>query len=144
MIIVWLTLALALVVHEGSHYVLLRLAGLEPKPSFHFPGLGWKFQTQGATSRQLIDIWLIGPIMEALVWASAALLFPARAWELLLVMVVEMATNLLLPGSDGRRALRLLRSGQPLSAPANASAGAGQPAAEAVAAEAAREHLAGR
>lgn len=108
-VVIWVALGIALIVHEGSHYLLLRLAGLHPRPSFHFPGLGWRFSTQGATPRQLVSIWLAGPLMEGLVWASAAWLFPAQAWELLLVMVVEMGTNLLLPGSDGRRAYRLLR-----------------------------------
>ncbi len=108
MVVIWVALGIALAVHEGSHYVLLRMAGLHPRPSFHFPGLGWRFSTEGATPRQLISVWLVGPLTEGLVWASAAWLFPAQAWELLLVMVVEMGTNLLLPGSDGRRAYRLL------------------------------------
>lgn len=129
-VVIWVALGLALVVHEGSHYLLLRLAGLHPRPSFHFPGLGWRFSTEGATPRQLISIWLVGPLTEALVWASAAWLFPSQAWELLLVMAVEMGTNLLLPGSDGRRAYRLLRrirataveSGSSGSGPHSASA----------------------
>ncbi|MDA8331585.1 MAG: hypothetical protein M0027_10365 [Candidatus Dormibacteraeota bacterium] len=144
MIIVWLTLAVALVVHEGSHYLLLRLAGLDPKPSFHFPGLGWKFHTQGATSRQLVDIWLVGPIMEALVWAGSALLFPTWAWELLLVMVVEMATNLLLPGSDGRRALRLLRPGPTISTITGLSPEACETGAGAAVSDAPQERFAER
>lgn len=110
MVAIWATLVVALVVHEGSHYLLLRLAGLHPRPSFRFPGLGWRFNTGNASAQQLMDIWLVGPIMESLVWAAAALLFPSWAWELLLVMVVELVTNLVLPGSDGRRVLRLWRS----------------------------------
>lgn len=110
MLIVWIALGVALIVHEGSHYLLLRLAGLHPRPSFHFPGMGWKFNTAGASNRQLVDIWLIGPLMEALVWGGSALLFPRVAVDLFVVMGVEMATNLLLPGSDGRRALRLVRA----------------------------------
>jgi len=121
-IVIWVALGIALVVHEGSHYLLLRLAGLHPRPSFHFPGLGWRFNTEGASPRQLISIWLVGPLMEGLVWASAAWLFPAQAWELLLVMVVEMGTNLLLPGSDGRRAYRLLRRIRQTAVPAAATA----------------------
>ncbi len=108
MVVIWVALGIALAVHEGSHYLLLRMAGLHPRPSFHFPGLGWRFRTEGATPRQLISIWLVGPLMEGLVWAGAAWIFPAQAWDLLLVMVAEMGTNLLLPGSDGRRAYRLL------------------------------------
>ncbi|MHB8395264.1 MAG: hypothetical protein ACYDC5_12385 [Candidatus Dormibacteria bacterium] len=110
MLLVWITMGVALIVHEGSHYLLLRIAGLHPRPSFHFPGIGWRFNTAGASNRQLVDIWLGGPLMEALVWGTSALLFPQWAWELFVVMGVEMATNLLLPGSDGRRALRLVRS----------------------------------
>ncbi len=110
MVVIWATLVVALVVHEGSHYLLLRWAGLHPRPSFHFPGLGWRFNTGHASAHQLMDIWLVGPIMESLVWATAALLFSAWAWELLLVMGIELGTNLVLPGSDGRRVLRLWRS----------------------------------
>lgn len=109
MTVLWVTLAVALVVHEGSHYVRLRLAGLHPRPSLHFPGLGWKFSTENSTWAQLRSIWLIGPIMESLVWAGSAVLFPAQAWYLLLLLVVELMTNLLMPGSDGRRALRAHR-----------------------------------
>ncbi len=104
--ILWATLLVALVVHEGSHYVRLRLAGLHPRPSIHFPGLGWKFPVGDTTPAQLRSIWLIGPLMESLTWAGAALIFPTYAWYLLLLMVVELITNLLMPGSDGRRALR--------------------------------------
>jgi hypothetical protein len=111
MIVIWATLVVALVVHEGSHYLLLRLAGLRPRPSFHFPGLGWRFDTGNASAHQLIDIWLAGPVMESLVWATAALVFPRWGWELILVMVIELATNMLFPGSDGRRVLRLWRRG---------------------------------
>ncbi|MHB1574998.1 MAG: hypothetical protein ACYCX9_00565 [Candidatus Dormibacteria bacterium] len=107
MVVVWVALVVALVVHEGSHYLLLRLAGLRPRPSFHFPGLGWKFHTGNVSASQLIDIWLVGPVTETLVWATAALLFPRWSWELILVMVIELATNVAFPGSDGRRAMRL-------------------------------------
>ena len=109
MVVIWAAVGIAVLVHESSHYLLLRLAGLHPRPSFHFPGFGWRFNTGASTPRQLVSIWLIGPLTEGLVWASAAWLFPAQAWELLLVMVVEMGSNLLLPGSDGRRAYRLVR-----------------------------------
>ena len=109
MTVLWLTLVVALVVHEGSHYVRLRLAGLHPRPSFHFPGLGWKFAVERAKPHQLRSAWLIGPLAESVVWAGAALLFPGETVYLLLLMVVELITNLLLPGSDGRRALRSLR-----------------------------------
>ena len=109
MMVLWLTLVVALVVHEGSHYVRLRLAGLHPRPSFHFPGLGWKFAVERATPHQLRSAWLVGPLAESVVWAGAALLFPGETVYLLLLMVVELITNLLLPGSDGRRALRSLR-----------------------------------
>ena len=109
MTVLWLTLVAALVVHEGSHYVRLRLAGLHPRPSFHFPGLGWKFAVANVTARELRSVWLIGPLAESLVWSGAALLFPGETVYLLLLMTVELITNLLLPGSDGRRALRTLR-----------------------------------
>ncbi len=109
MTVLWLTLVVALVAHEGSHYVRLRLAGLHPRPSFHFPGLGWKFAVANASARELRSAWLIGPLAESLVWAGAALIFPGETVYLLLLMTVELMTNLLLPGSDGRRALRSLR-----------------------------------
>ncbi len=107
MVVIWATLLVALAVHEGSHYLLLRVAGLRPRPSFRFPGLGWRFDTGNASAHELIDIWLAGPVMESLVWATAAVVFPHWAWELILVMVVELMTNMMFPGSDGRRALRL-------------------------------------
>lgn len=109
MTVLWLTLVVALVAHEGSHYLRLRLAGLHPRPSFHFPGLGWKFAVASASARELRSVWLIGPLAESLVWAGAALLVPGETVYLLLLMMVELMTNLLLPGSDGRRALRSLR-----------------------------------
>jgi hypothetical protein len=117
MTVVWLTLVVALAIHEASHYGRLRVAGLHPRPSFHFPGLGWKFAVENATPHQLRNVWLVGPLAESIVWAGAALLFPAEAVYLVLLMVVELITNLLLPGSDGRRALRSLRAsaGRPSS-----------------------------
>lgn len=111
-VVLWGTLVVALVVHEGSHYVRLRLAGLHPRPSFHFPGIGWRFEVGDCSPGRLRSIWLIGPLMESLTWSGAALLFPAYAIDLMIVMVVELAVNLLFPGSDGRRVWRSWRREQ--------------------------------
>ncbi len=109
LVVIWAASAIALAPHELPRHGLLRPAGIHPRPSLHFPRLGWRFSPAGATPRQLVEIWLIRPLAESLVWVSVARLFPPRAWELLPVVAVEMGTSLPLPSGDGWLAHRWLR-----------------------------------
>lgn len=105
-------LVLAVILHEATHYVLLRRAGLSPRfavRAWGLKGLGWAFSTAGADRRRLVRMWLLGPFVESAVWLSGAALFAGLRGVFLLVLVVSLAGNLLLPGSDGMRALRTRR-----------------------------------
>ena len=102
----------AIVLHELAHYVLLRRIGARPRltaRAWGLKGVGWAFSRQGLDQRQLPGMWLQGPLVEVMVWCAGAILFPALASLFLLVMAVSFLGNMLLPGSDGRRALKVVR-----------------------------------
>ncbi|MGA9775261.1 MAG: hypothetical protein WBU92_05000 [Candidatus Dormiibacterota bacterium] len=118
MIELWLVLMLAVAVHETAHLVRMRAAHLSPVLTLGFLGVGWRFEPRLASARQLRSAWLIGPIAEALTWATAALLLRPEAAQLLLLMTVQLAANLMLPGSDGWRAAQTLLRPAPARQPA--------------------------
>lgn len=99
-------LVLATLAHEGAHFVLLRRAGAEPKFCWHGIGFGWRFDAAGVGSEKLIAQWLAGPISEGLLWLLGAAILPHLFGACLIVGGFQVAGNLLLPGSDGRRAWR--------------------------------------
>ncbi len=98
--------AAALVAHEGSHAVGLRLAGVEVAPSVRWQGIGWRFDPSRAPVRSLLRAWEAGPIAETVVWLVGAVLIPPWAFWLVLVAAVELAANWLIPGGDGSRVRR--------------------------------------
>ncbi len=96
----------ALVAHEGSHAVGLRLAGVEVHPSVRWQGIGWRFDPARAPVRGLLRAWELGPMTETMVWLIGAVLVPKMAFWLLVIAAVQLAANWLIPGGDGSRVRR--------------------------------------
>lgn len=105
----WLVLPVAMLAHEGAHYLHLRRLGIHPRLRFGVMALGWSFDPGTATSAQLRRMWLAGPLAEAVVWTSAAVLLRGWAIPCLIVMGVQLLSNLILPGTDGWRVGHSLR-----------------------------------
>jgi len=98
--------AAALVAHEGSHAVGLRLAGVEVHPSVRWQGVGWRFDPSRAPLPSLLRAWELGPLAETVVWLLGALLVPEMAFWLVLIAAAQLAANWLVPGGDGSRVRR--------------------------------------
>jgi hypothetical protein len=100
-LLIWLVLLLAVSVHEGSHFLVLRHLAARPRPTIGILGPGWVFQSGHLSDRQLRLVWAAGPVTETLVWGSAAICARGLAGPLLTLLVVQLLANSLLPGSDG-------------------------------------------
>lgn len=103
---VLLVVLLALCAHEGTHYLLLKRAGANPKPAaraWGLKGIGWAFYSRGISRRALRVQWIAGPAVEGAAWITAALAMPAWRGLFLLLLAVDVLGNWL-PGGDLRRA----------------------------------------
>lgn len=109
MLALWLVLPLAMLAHEGAHYLDLRRLGIRPRLKLGVMAIGWSFDPGAATPAQLRRMWLAGPLAEAVVWTSAAIFLRDWAIPCLIVMAVQLLSNLILPGTDGWRIGRSLR-----------------------------------
>ncbi len=106
-------LIVAVLLHEGVHYVLLRGAGAEPHftvRAWGLKGVGWRFDARGLPKATLAYQWIAGPCAEMLVWLWGILLFPDLANLFKFILVFSLAGNMLLPGSDGWRAFKSMRA----------------------------------
>ena len=104
--VVLLVALLALGAHEGSQYVLLRMAGASPKPAarmWGLKGVGWAFHSRGISRRALRVQWVVGPAIEGTVWIAGAVWMPAWRGLFVLLLFVDLLGNWL-PGGDLRRA----------------------------------------
>ncbi|HVA20888.1 MAG TPA: hypothetical protein VNN74_02175 [Candidatus Micrarchaeia archaeon] len=101
--------AAALVAHEGSHAVGLRLADVDVRPAVRWQGIGWRFEPGHAPVASLLRAWELGPMVETVVWLLGALLLPAMAFWLLVLAAVQLGANWLIPGGDGSRVRRWRR-----------------------------------
>jgi hypothetical protein len=115
MTVLLLILAVALVAHEGTHWLVLRLAGAEPRSALRYPdrrlllslGLGWAFTLDHAEVGMVRLNWLCGPLAESAVWLGAACWALLTGQGMVAVACVvlcgaEFAGNWWLPWSDGR------------------------------------------
>ena len=107
-----LSVALVLVAHEATHYVLLRWAGAAPRlaaRAWGLKGVGWAFDPRGIDAWKLRLQWLAGPAVGCLGWLVLVWAEPGAAGLWVVLLVVEVVGNGLLPGSDGWRARRWAR-----------------------------------
>ncbi len=104
-----LAIALVLLAHEATHWLLLRWAGAKPRlaaRAWGLKGVGWAFDPRGIAGWKLRAQWVAGPLVGCLGWAVLMLVLPGAFGLWALLLVVEVAGNGLLPGSDGWRARR--------------------------------------
>ncbi|MGH7142197.1 MAG: hypothetical protein ACREF5_01840 [Candidatus Saccharimonadales bacterium] len=112
-------LLLATIVHEGTHYVVLKAGGGKPvsallhhssKRLIWSLGLGWAYDPKNVSLKTRRWSFLLGPLAELMVWSvTAALLGGLIGLSCALIGIVMHIGQWLLPGGDGRKWFQLKR-----------------------------------